>query len=113
VSPRDAGWIRLVAGLTILLGVGLIAYAIRMSDGSYELALKQCGHLPEKYVPELGWLMSVPMGGLSLLAAVITLFSASRSRWVTIIALGLGALSLLAAVTCIVGMLNAPCPTLD
>jgi hypothetical protein len=53
------------------------------------------------------------MGGLSLLAAVIPLFSASRSRWVTIIALGLGALSLLAAVTCIVGMLNAPCPTLD
>lgn len=103
---------RLVGVGVILLGIGLIAYALRMSDGAYAAALKQCARLPDKYTPEIGWWTTLLPASIAILGGVVAVFSASRSRGTTIGALIFGGLGLLAALACVVGMLNAPCPPL-
>ena len=88
---RSALHIRAAAAVIGGTAVGLIVWASGMMDRSYALAAEKCPPLPDNYVPEIGWIISMAPAALAvplvLLAVLIAVRHPSASSGLVIIAL--------------------------
>jgi len=81
-------------------------------DGAYALAAARCAILPEKYVPEIGWMTSMAPAVLAIPAVLVAFAVAARYPALAKGALvtALAALAVAALLSFL--MLGADCPPL-
>lgn len=71
----------LIRAAAVGIGSAAVAYLVwagGMMDRSYAIAAARCADLPDKYVPELGWMISWVPAALAIPLALAVLVIAAR-----------------------------------